>query len=184
MSHLPLPRPPPKGARMPEVPPAREDRQSIGPTPRRRPESAGGFLAGIGEVVPTLIAYVDVRQRLRFCNGAYARRHRLSRHELRRRPLRIVLGEAAFALVEDHVAAALEGRRVQFDREVADAADVSCHFRAVYLPHRSRAGRILGFVAIETELAVGPLPGPSPRFSEEIWTSAHDFWKKTGRRSR
>ena len=111
-------------------------------------------LRTITDNVPVLIGYIDAEQRYRFNNLAYEDWYARPRAEITGRPVREVLGEAAYQKLRPHLERALAGGRVSFqvDYRVQGEARVA---QATYLPDFDRGGRVRGcFVAAQD---VGPL---------------------------
>jgi diguanylate cyclase (GGDEF)-like protein/PAS domain S-box-containing protein len=111
-------------------------------------------LRTITDNVPVLIGYVDAEQRFQFNNLAYETWYARPRPEITGRPVREVLGEAAYQKVRLHLERALGGGRVTFQVEYRINGE-SRHAQTTYLPDFDRAGRVRGvFVAAKD---VGPL---------------------------
>lgn len=111
-------------------------------------------LRTITDNVPVLIGYVDAEQRFQFNNLAYETWYARPRAEITGRPVREVLGEAAYQQVRPYLERALGGGRVSFQIEYRVNGE-SRHAQTTYLPDFDRSGRVRGvFVAAKD---VGPL---------------------------
>jgi diguanylate cyclase (GGDEF)-like protein/PAS domain S-box-containing protein len=111
-------------------------------------------LRTITDNVPVLIGYVDAEQRFQFNNLAYETWYARPRAEITGRPVREVLGEAAYQKVRPYLERALGGGRVTFQVEYRINGE-SRHAQTTYLPDFDRGGRVRGvFVAAKD---VGPL---------------------------
>jgi len=104
-------------------------------------------LRTITDNVPVLIGYVDAEQRFKFNNLAYETWYARPRAEITGRPVREVLGEAAYQKVRPHLERALGGGRVTFQVEYRINGEPR-HAQTTYLPDFDRGGRVRGvFVA-------------------------------------
>ena len=111
-------------------------------------------LRTITDNVPVLIGYIDAGQRFQFNNLAYETWYARPRAEITGRPMREVLGEAAYQKVRPYLERALGGGRVTFQVEYRINGE-SRHAQTTYLPDFDRGGRVRGvFVAAKD---VGPL---------------------------
>jgi len=109
------------------------------------------FLAELLEALPSLVAFVDRDERTRYVNRAV-------RVWIGREPedcvgmtLREFLGDDAYALVRDHVAAASAGRRQSFRRATVLPGGEVVHALTEYVP-RWREGRPDGFTVLVTDV--------------------------------
>jgi PAS domain S-box-containing protein len=99
------------------------------------------------ESVPALIGYVDADERYRFNNSAYQQWFGCPPSEIAGRPVREVLGEAAYAVIAPHVRTALAGRLVSFESSMTYRDGTLRYVRATYVPDVGADGRVRGFVA-------------------------------------
>jgi PAS domain S-box-containing protein len=110
-------------------------------------------LRSITDNVPVLIGYIDTEARFRFNNLAYESWYARPRSEITGRPVREVVGEAAWQRIKPHLDRALAGGRVSFQLEYAVNGEPR-HAQTTYLPDFDRAGRVKGvFVAAKD---IGP----------------------------
>ncbi len=111
-------------------------------------------LRTITDNAPVLIGYIDAGQRFQFNNLAYEGWYARPRAEITGRPVREVIGEAAWQKVKPHLERALAGGRVSFQVEYRVNGEPR-HAQSTYLPDFDRGGRVRGvFVAAKD---VGPL---------------------------
>lgn len=111
-------------------------------------------LRSITDNVPVLIGYIDAESRFRFNNLAYEAWYERPRAEITGRPVREVIGEAAWQQVRPHLERALAGGRASFQLEYSVNGEPR-HAQTTYLPDFDRSGRVRGvFVAAKD---VGPL---------------------------
>lgn len=111
-------------------------------------------LRTITDNVPVLIGYIDAGQRFQFNNLAYEGWYARPRAEITGRPVREVIGEAAWQKVKPHLERALAGGRVSFQVEYRVNGEPR-HAQTTYLPDFDRGGRARGvFVAAKD---IGPL---------------------------
>jgi PAS domain S-box-containing protein len=103
------------------------------------------LLRKLVDSVPALLAFEDSQLRYRFSNKTYEKwfGHPLS--EIVGKPVREILGDETYRLVQKHVDAALSGQTVNFDMLVPlkDAGDR--HLEAMYTPDLSPGGEVDGF---------------------------------------
>ncbi|WP_052519188.1 ATP-binding protein [Archangium violaceum] len=104
------------------------------------------------DTAPVLLSYVDSAGRYRFCNQAYERWFGEKREFIVGKAMPEVLGEAAYASIQEAVQSALSGRRVHFERVVRYRSGGSRMVRADYVPHVLPDGRVAGFVAMVEDI--------------------------------
>ena len=85
--------------------------------PRLDRESAD-FLPFLVDSLPVLVSFVDAQGRYRFINKTYEDWFGHSRAEVIGQSVRRVLGEEAYAVVEDKVTTALSGQEVHYESQV------------------------------------------------------------------
>ncbi len=104
-------------------------------------------LRTITDNVPVLIGYIDAEQRFQFNNLAYEDWYARPRSEITGRPVREVIGEAAYQKVRPHLERALAGGRVSFQLDYRVQGETR-HAQCTYLPDFDRGARVRGvFVA-------------------------------------
>src|SRR4029079_17981685 len=106
----------------------------------------------MADALPALIAYIGADGRYRFNNAAYQGWFGRPAGAYQGRHMREMLGADAYAVLEEHVEAALAGRPRRFEARVpypgAGLRDVLVH----YVPHRDQDGYTLGFFALIIDL--------------------------------
>ena len=109
-------------------------------------------MAFAANALPALIAYVDTAVRYVWVNEGYRRWFGLAPEEVIGRHGSEVLDAAAWAEVQPYVERALAGEEVAFDNRLVEGG-VTRDVRVVYVPHRDESGRVLGFVALVTDVS-------------------------------
>jgi PAS domain S-box-containing protein len=106
----------------------------------------------VTDSAPVFISYCDTQQRFRFVNRPYAEHFGLTPDQIVGRAIPDVLGDEAYEAIRPHVEAALAGRRAEFEAEVP-YRDIGRHYvRVQYVPHEEENGRVVGFVAIISDI--------------------------------
>jgi PAS domain S-box-containing protein len=105
------------------------------------------------EAVPALIGYVDADERYRFNNSAYEQWFDRPLADVAGRHVREVLGEAVYAVIAPYMRAALSGRPVTFESELAYRDGKLRYVRATYVPDVGEDGHVRGFVAHVTDIS-------------------------------
>ncbi|MEZ4314773.1 MAG: GAF domain-containing protein, partial [Polyangiaceae bacterium] len=106
----------------------------------------------ITDSVPALIAYIDPQLRYRFVNLSYERWFGLPRADIEGRPLRAVLGDAAFELLRPHLQRALDGDTGHYTAPLPYRLGGVRHVDATYVPHLGPDRSVLGLVALVTDI--------------------------------
>ncbi len=108
-------------------------------------------LRTIADNLPALIALVDHEQRYRFLNAHVERLFGIDSESALGRTIREVRGEATYAALEPHVAAALRGEKVSFVySELLN--DQPHHYQSNYIPDLDAAGSVRGFYAMTFDI--------------------------------
>jgi PAS domain S-box-containing protein len=113
---------------------------------RREAEEARDLLRVTMDNAPALMSYIDRECRYRRVNRAYEQWFGHSDAQVRNRPIREVLGEAAWRTLTPYVERVLAGERVAFEIPVPYEGGTRW-IHATYSPDRDAAGRVRGFVA-------------------------------------
>ncbi|MEP7380957.1 MAG: histidine kinase N-terminal domain-containing protein [Gemmatimonadota bacterium] len=95
---------------------------------------------------PVLIAHFDAERRFKFVNAAHTQFFGLPPAEVIGRPVRDVVGAAAYAKIESHVDAALDGHSVVFEIDVPSEHGDLQVMRGAYTPERD-GDDVIGVVA-------------------------------------
>lgn len=109
-------------------------------------------LRSITDNVPVLIGYIDAEGRFRFNNLAYESWYARPRSEITGRPVREVVGEAAWRRIKPHLDRALAGGRVSFQLEYSVNGEPR-HAQTTYLPDFDRGGRVRGVYVAAKDIA-------------------------------
>ena len=105
----------------------------------------------IANNLPALIAHIDTEQRYRFLNAEIGRVFGIDIQATLGRTMREVRGEAAFALLAPHAAAALRGEKASF--VYADKVEGRLHhYQSNYIPDLDSAGQVIGFHAMTFDI--------------------------------
>ncbi len=96
---------------------------------------------------PVLLAHCDQQQRYRFVNQPYAEMFALPAADFVGKPLRDVLGEAAYAEAQPYLKAVLAGQAVEYDMALPSTKNGTRYVHAAYAPERDASGQVFGVVA-------------------------------------
>lgn len=107
----------------------------------------------ITEALPVLVSYVDHEQRYRFNNLAYETWFGHSRAEITGKHIREVLGESAYETVLPQIEAALRGETITYETAVLYRDAGLRHIHGSYVPHRDETGRVLGYIALISDVS-------------------------------
>lgn len=136
-----------------------------------RNRAVGHFIQHVLDHVPALIAYVDATERYRYNNRHYETLFGVSPGVLAGRPVRAVLGEAAYRVVLPHIRAVLAGEQVSFEAPITYARAGRRDVTVTYVPDTAADGRVRGFVAVVND--VTPLKTAERRERERLREAAH-----------
>ena len=106
----------------------------------------------LSDTVPALISYVSADGRYLTCNAEYTKWFGVSREAIVGRPMREVLGEQAWRVVEPHVERALAGEPSELEAEVEYRYGGKRSIHARYTPHRGADGEVIGTVCLVTDI--------------------------------
>lgn len=106
----------------------------------------------VADAVPAMIAYVDAGERYRFYNRAFERWIGVAAPEGYGRTVRELTGEERYAGIEQHLRRALAGEEVRFERRETLQGSQEMDLAAVYVPHRTEDGTVLGVYALLTDI--------------------------------
>jgi PAS domain S-box-containing protein len=109
-------------------------------------------LQHILDAVPVFIAYVDTGQHYRFVNQAYSVRFNRPAGEIEGKHVRDVVGEQSYAVMAPYVERALAGEPLAYQRRLDNGSGEPRWVEARYIPDRDQAGRVVGFVALITDI--------------------------------
>lgn len=106
----------------------------------------------VTDYAPVFIAQFDRAHRFKFVNRTYARRFGLEPQEVIGRHFTEIMGEEPYREIRDHLDAALAGRRVEFEAEIAYAGLGPRWVFVIHEPERTPDGEIVGLVAVVTDI--------------------------------
>ena len=108
-------------------------------------------LRGVTDALPVLIAYVDAEERYRFNNRAYEEWMGVPREQVTGRTMKEVLGDDLYDILSGHVAAALAGETVSYERDLTWPDGTRRSVRGTYVPQQGTDGRVVGFAILVTD---------------------------------
>lgn len=101
---------------------------------------------------PVFITQLDREHRFKFVNRTYARRFGLEPTQLIGKHFTEVMGQAPYEVIRHQIEAALAGRRVEFEAEIAYAALGPRWVYVIHEPERAANGEVVGLVAVTTDI--------------------------------
>jgi PAS domain S-box-containing protein len=107
----------------------------------------------ITNAVPVLISFIDSEQRYRFNNQKYEEWFGHLPNEIYGKPLRDVLGEAAYATIRPYVERVLAGEQVTFESQIPDQDGRTRYVDATYIPQFDTHRAVVGFVALVSDIS-------------------------------
>jgi diguanylate cyclase (GGDEF)-like protein/PAS domain S-box-containing protein len=108
-------------------------------------------LQAVTDNVPAMITHFDADERFTFANAAAGRLLGMELPALQGRRLREVVGEAAYADLAAHVAAALRGEPVAFEQQI-ELGPRRLDHRTQFVPDRGPDGAVRGFYSISFDI--------------------------------
>lgn len=132
------------------------------------------------DALPVLVAYVDRELRYQFVNRVYEEWFPLRREDIQGRNIRDVIGDAAFAGIEPHIARALSGERVSFE-QFMPYREGARHIRVEYVPRVLPDGQVDGFYGLvqditEAKRAEAALKESEARFRQMADATPQIVW--------
>jgi PAS domain S-box-containing protein len=106
----------------------------------------------LSNTVPALISYVGPDRCYRSCNAAYTTWFDLPHEQIVGRPMREVVGEAAWTIIGPHVESAFAGRAVEYEAEAHYQRGGTRWIHASYKPHLDIDGQVLGVIILVTDI--------------------------------
>jgi PAS domain S-box-containing protein len=101
----------------------------------------------VTDSIPSLISYVDAERRYRWCNHAYTQWFGMPVSAIVGKPMRDVVGEAAWQTIGPRIEAAFGGERVEYQAEARyETGPRWVH--AVYTPHVDPSGTVVGVIVL------------------------------------
>ncbi|MEO7412591.1 MAG: response regulator [Opitutaceae bacterium] len=101
---------------------------------------------------PVFITQFDQQHRFKFVNRTYAQRFNLEPQDLVGRHFLEIMGEGVYTTIRQHIDAALEGKRVEFEAQIAYASLGPRWVYVIHEPERSPEGEVIGFMAVTTDI--------------------------------
>jgi diguanylate cyclase (GGDEF)-like protein/PAS domain S-box-containing protein len=105
----------------------------------------------IADSVPALVAYVDRDGRYQFTNAYYRNMYGADPTSFIGRPVREVLGEAAYGELQPHIEAVMAGEPRRFERHAREHG-LDIHLLSNYEPDRDEQGRVVGFHVMSLDI--------------------------------
>jgi PAS domain S-box-containing protein len=125
------------------------------------------------DAMPSMMVYIDAGQRFRFHNRAYREWIGLSDVQIDGHLMSEVLGNAAYAEVQDKVVKVLSGEQVtyEFTRKIPNGSIY--RLNVFYLPHFDEKGRVCGFFGVLNDITEradlsAPIPASEISAKREI----------------
>ncbi|WP_181703088.1 PAS domain-containing protein [Chthonobacter albigriseus] len=106
----------------------------------------------LADAMPVLVAYMDRDLVYQFVNRVYEDWFARPRAEIQGRPVREIVGEAAFSAVESWFDRALAGERVTFDQHMPYEDSPPRHIRVEYVPRLRPDGRVEGIYSLVQDI--------------------------------
>jgi two-component system, OmpR family, sensor histidine kinase VicK len=107
----------------------------------------------IANGLPVLIAYVDNQQHYRFNNQAYQTWLGLSPEEICNHHLAQVHGDDDYQQISQHVASALKGETVTYERDLVLQDGCMHSLSITYIPHLQEQNTVQGFFALTSDIS-------------------------------
>ncbi|WP_375769335.1 PAS domain-containing sensor histidine kinase [Archangium gephyra] len=118
----------------------------------RRLERSEAQMRLVTDGLPVLVSFIQRDDRYTYVNRGYTEWFKLTREEVLNRPIREVIGQAAYAAVRPYLDRALAGERITFERTMPYERRSTRHIRASYIPQRSSQGEVEGVVALVVDI--------------------------------
>ncbi|GAB3870564.1 hypothetical protein GCM10028824_19340 [Hymenobacter segetis] len=118
---------------------------------RQATEAAAQRLRLLTDALPVLISYIDRDEHCQFLNNAYRNWFGLDPVAMIGLPVRQVVGEAAYAVVQGYMARALAGERLEFEARMPYREDLVRYTHTNYIPD-VHDGEVRGFYTLITDI--------------------------------
>ncbi|MGL4317573.1 MAG: diguanylate cyclase domain-containing protein [Pseudomonas sp.] len=105
------------------------------------------LLRSLTDAIPALVAFIDTRQVLRYCNKPFWQSFAHEGGEILGKPLLELLGVTAYTAIHGYVDEALAGRQSSFEQALR-TQDSERYMEARYVPELDIAGVVKGFYLI------------------------------------
>lgn len=127
------------------------------------------LIRNIADAIPILVSYWDCEQHCRFSNQAYQKWWGISARALRSISLRELLGESLYATSESAIQNALAGKRQHFARIACGSDGRERQVLLDYIPDRDAQGKVLGFIALTTDITAVKLADAEVRLAAAVF---------------
>ncbi len=108
-------------------------------------------LRTIADTVPAMVAYIDADLVYRFHNIAYEREFGREGTEVQGRPVRDIVGEGRYAVLEPYLMRALAGETVTFE-EVDYPHGIERNLQVMYIPQHGEGESVIGLHVIRQDV--------------------------------
>ena len=112
----------------------------------------------ITDTIPGLIAYIDVRRRIRFANKAYVDRLGRRRRDIIGKHLKEVRGETEYLADLPYLKKVLSGHEVTYEAELQFGQAEKRHSLSQLIPHYGEDGEVIGSFALLTDITAQKQP--------------------------
>ncbi|MBI2510602.1 MAG: PAS domain S-box protein [Opitutae bacterium] len=109
-------------------------------------------LRAVTEVVPVMLMRCDAEERFEFANRAYLERRGLALEQLLGRPIRGIVGEAAYARIKPYIERVLRGEEVRYEISLDYEGFGERQVSVAYVPERDARGTVRGWVGAVTDI--------------------------------
>lgn len=106
----------------------------------------------VTDYAPVFITQIDRQHRFKFVNRTYAQRFGFEPVQVIGRHFTEIMGEEPYVAIRAHIDAALSGKRVEFEAEIAYASLGPRWVFVIHEPEHSPEGEIVGLVAVITDI--------------------------------
>jgi PAS domain S-box-containing protein len=118
----------------------------------RRLERSEAQMRLVTDALPALISFIQPDGRYAYVNRGYVEWFGLAPEQVLHRPVRDVVGEAAFASARPFLERALSGESISFESVMPYRHGGTRHIRASYMPQRGARGEVEGVVALVADI--------------------------------
>ncbi len=118
---------------------------------RKSAERSASQLRLITDSLPVLIGYLDKEEKYRFANQAYREWFNTEPANLLGKPVRQIIGAAAYKGVKNYINRALSGERLDFEATMPYRENFVKHIRTSYVPD-IKDGKVRGFYTLVNDI--------------------------------